>query len=72
MLKSRSVILNCCRYIISFQSNKERKLFKNYVYGCFAYMCVHVLHVCMIPVLDPLKLDLQMIVSHHVGSGNRI
>jgi hypothetical protein len=38
-------------------------------------MCVHVLHVCLVvrsqkSVLDALELELQMILDHHVGSGN--
>lgn len=45
----------------------------------FHFMCISVLHVsflCVVAlcgqerVLDPLKLELQMAVSHHRGAGN--
>ena len=37
-------------------------LFSFYVYWCFAYM-----HVC-VRVLNPLELELQTVVSCHVGA----
>ena len=45
------------------------------VYGYFAFMCVHVLCECGTSggqkrALDPLELELQMVVSHHVAAGN--
>ena len=43
------------------------------VYYCFACMCVCAPHAYMVPashkVLDPLKLELQMVVNHCVGAG---
>ena len=39
-------------------------LFLFYVQWCFVYM-----HVC-VRVLDPLELEMQTVVSSHVGSGN--
>lgn len=49
-------------------------LFFIYEYGCFAYMYACVPHVCSIlgsqkKVLNSLELELQMAVSHRVGTG---
>lgn len=46
-----------------------------YMYVCFACLYVYVSHVCTSPgVLEwasaPLRLELQMVVSYHVGTGN--
>lgn len=40
---------------------------KNIYFMCFA--CVHVCEPCAC-LLHPLELDLEMIVSHHVNTGN--
>ena len=49
------------------------------MYECFAYMYVCVPHVCLFPVevtrvvtraLDSLELELRMVVSQHVSTGN--
>lgn len=41
-----------------------------------AFMFVHHVSICLMPmelrVSDPLELELQLIVSHHVIVGNRI
>ena len=49
-----------------------------YVYGCFVCIYVCIPHVCVEPAcgvqrgeLDPLELELQMVVSCHVGAGNQ-
>lgn len=47
-----------------------------YLYGCFAYMYVHVPYVYSAhgghhKALDPLELVLLMVMSHHVGAGNQ-
>ena len=44
--------------------------------GCFAYVYACVPHACNARgcqkwALEPLGLELQMVVSHHVGSGNQ-
>lgn len=48
-----------------------------YVFGCSVYMYVYVPHVYLPDVqrgqnraLDPLKLELQTVVSHYVGAGD--
>ena len=46
------------------------------MYGCFAYMYVCVLHVCLYPRrpekdVGSLKLELQTVVSHHMEAGNQ-
>lgn len=43
--------------------------------GCFAYLCVYSLYVCLVlkrRVLDPVKLELKIFVSHHVGCWTQI
>ena len=47
------------------------------MYASFACMYVCAVHTCSAHrdgkrVIDPLGLELQMFVSHHVGSGNQI
>jgi hypothetical protein len=49
-----------------------------YIYECFAFMYVCVSCVWLVPMAvrrghrNPLELELEMIVSHHVGAGNQI
>ena len=40
--------------------------------GCFASMTVCEPHACLVPteVSDTLKVELEMVVSYHVGGGN--
>jgi hypothetical protein len=51
------------------------KIYLFYVYGNFVCMYVCVPHVCLVPIetrrvcLIPLELELQMVMSCHVGSG---
>jgi hypothetical protein len=56
---------------------KRIKTFLFYMYACFAYMYLSVLHVCLVPVeirrraLDSRELGLWTVVSCHVGAGNQ-
>lgn len=46
-----------------------------YVYGYTTSICVIESHVYLVPAepegIDPLEVELQMVVSHHTGAGNQ-
>ena len=53
----------------------RKDLFLMYMCECFVWMCVCILHACsdhggQAAVLCTLGLDLQTVVSRHVGTGN--
>jgi hypothetical protein len=51
-----------------------RFFFFNYMYGCFASMYIYATHALLVSeeksTLDPLELELQIIVSCPVGAQN--
>lgn len=65
---------------VSYSASKIRQLYSSYMYDLFHFVCMTVLSVCIdacVPgacvgqrgALDPLELDLQIFVTHHVVLG---
>ena len=41
-----------------------------YLYVCLCTTCVPITHGELKSALDPLELEFQTVVAHHVGAGN--
>lgn len=55
----------------------NHSIYSSCLFLVFTYfMCLSVHYICTVPIrpeesMDPLELDLQRVVRHHVGAGNR-
>lgn len=62
---NKILLLNCLGFFVCcFFYIKN-----HFLYECFACISICAAHACLVPE-EPLNLELQMVVGHHVDTGN--